>query len=1003
MLFEFATLLVIAGVILLVVGILITRQYSLRAKLLTAFLVIVLTSLGVQAWLDSRSLREGLAQSANRLLAATARQFADRLDEFVRDNLQAVKTEARLPALVQFLQNRGTEPYDRKTILEVLNALQSRHGEVLTSYAVLDLDGINLIDTVAANMGRDESERLYFSAAIETPDAYRSPLMFEPGQGPALYFSSAIRSEGGRVLGVLRARVDASVIEQVLARSRGMVGAGSFVMVLDERNLRLVHGRRPDLQYTLAAPVNATDGKLLRAHYLLPAQQRETFYESSQWLHALDVAARGRPFVEGHLQGLGTDMFSAAVANMDTTMWKVLVAQNQQAFLGPVTEQTRTALMVAAAIVVVVVLIVLGSTQLLLGPVRRLTGIVRQAGRQGRIEVRAPVEADDEIGDLARAFNGMADSINRLIDELEQEVAGHRMTAEHLRKLSQAIEQSPVSVMITDLDGNIEYVNPEFCRRTGYSSEEVIGQNPRFLRSEHTPQSQYENMWNAISAGQSWSGELCNKKKNGELFWENVTISPVRDAQGASTHYLAIKEDISMRKDYEERLLYQASYDTLTDLPNRSLAYDRIQQAIATALRERRHLALLYLDFDHFKNINDTLGHGAGDAFLVKMAQRLRACTRDVDTVARLGGDEFLVMLTEVGDESHADAADYRRYIKAKAEALMQAISEPFVIENMEFSVTASIGVAIFPEDGEDPYLLLKNADTAMYRSKRKGRERVEIFTPDMSDKLVKRVELDNKLRHALEDGKLHLKYQALMDTRSHQFVGAEALLRWHDDELGDISPDVFVPLAEETGLIVDIGQWVLQQACADVKRWNQLSGRDMFVAVNLSSRQFRGKGIARQIDEVLSGQQLQGGHLELEITERLLMKDVPEVIATLNEFKEMGIKLAIDDFGTGYSSLSYLKRFPFDVLKIDKSFVQDIGVDPDDESLCEAIIAMAHSLGLNVIAEGVETRQQFDFLSLRGTELIQGYIVGEPMPHEHFVQSIAVAGWEGVSAVQKH
>ncbi len=993
MLFEFASLLVITGVILLIVGILITRQYTLRAKLLTAFLVIVLVSLGVLTYLDSRSMRESLTSSANRLLAATAAQYADRLDEFNRDNLQAVKTEASLPAIVQFLQYQGADPYNRTTILEILNALQSRHGRVLTSYAILDANGVNLIDTDGANMGKDESANSYFSSAIKSGKPYQSPVIFEPGDGPAIYYSSPVKTDAGRLLGVIRAKFDADVLKQVVASSRGRVGRGSFAIVLNEHKLRLVHGRRFDLQYTLAAPISQAELKSLQQQRLLPQTVSSGFYESDEWLRALDNAKDSQPVIEGRLHGLGTDTFSAAVASMETAPWKVLIAQNQEAFLAPVAKQTQTALMVAGAIVVLVVLIVFGATQLLLGPVRRLTGVVKNAGKKGRIHINAPVEAEDEIGSLAKAFNSMADNINHLIEDLEQEVEGHKLTADSLRKLSQAIEQSPVSVMITDLDGRIEYVNPEFCKRTGYSSEEVIGKNPRILKSDQTSPAHYSNMWQAISNGQSWTGELCNKKKNGELFWENVTISPVKNQQGESTHYLAIKEDISMRKDYEERLLYQASYDTLTDLPNRSLAYDRIQQAIATASREQKHLALLYLDFDHFKNINDTLGHGAGDAFLVKMAQRLRACTRDVDTVARLGGDEFLVMLTEIGDEAHEDANDYRRYIKQKAETLLKAISEPFVIENMEFTVTASIGVAIFPEDGDEPYRLLKNADTAMYRSKRKGRERVEIFTPEMSDTIIKRVELDNKLRHALEDGKLYLKYQALMDTRTRELVGAEALLRWKDDELGEVSPEVFVPLAEESGLIVDIGQWVMQQACADVTRWNTVVARDMFVAINLSSRQFRDKDIARQVADVLSQQQLQGEHLELEITERLLMKDVPEVISTLHQFKEMNIRLSIDDFGTGYSSLSYLKRFPFDVLKIDKSFVQDIGVDPDDESLCEAIIAMAHSLGLSVIAEGVETRQQFDFLSLRGAELIQGYIVGEPMQHDVFAQFISAAG----------
>lgn len=1001
MLLDLARLLVITGVLMLIVGILITRQYSLRSKLLTAFLVIVLLSLGTLTYLENRTMRESLTNSANKVLAATAQQYADKLDEFVRANLQAVKIESTLPAITKFISLRGAKPYNRQTILEILNALQSRYGSVLTSYAILDSDGINLIDTDNANIGKDESMHVYFLSAVKSKRPYQSPVIFEQGVTPSLYFSSPIETLSGKFLGVLRARLDASVLKQVVAQSRSLVGRGSFAIVMDERNLRLVHGKRSDLQYTLAKQVNSTDMMLMNQHYLIPDIENNIYLENNRWLKQYDEASVDNPIIEGQFHGLGTDKFSAAVADMTTTPWRIIIGQSQEVFLEPVTRQTENALMVAGVIVLLVILVVLGTTQLLLGPIRRLTQVVKSVGSGGTIETMAVVEADDEIGNLAKAFNSMTHNINNLIIDLEDEVEGHKKTADHLRKLSQAIEQSPVSVMITDLDGVIEYVNPEFCKVTGYRSEEVIGNNPSILKSGHTPDTQFKNMWNAISTGQSWSGELYNKKKNGDLFWENVTISPIKNKSGESTHYLAIKEDISLRKDYEERLLYQASYDTLTDLPNRSLAYDRIQQAIATAIREEKHLALLYMDFDHFKNINDTLGHGAGDQFLVKMAKRLKASTRDVDTVARLGGDEFLIMLTEIG-EIHQDAMHYSQYIKEKAEELLEAISKPFVIENMEFSVTASIGVSIFPEDGDDPHRLLKNADTAMYRSKRKGRNIVEVFTPDMSDKLIQRVEIDNKLRHALEDGRLRLNYQPLMNAHTNSIVGAEALLRWNDEELGDVSPDVFIPLAEESGLIVDIGEWVMEQACADVGKWNSISdGKNMFVALNLSSRQFRGKNISQQIADTLSRYELKGRHLELEITERLLMKDVPEVVAILNQFKEMDIKLSIDDFGTGYSSLSYLKRFPFDVLKIDKAFVEDIGVDPDDESLCEAIIAMAHSLGLSVIAEGVESEQQFEFLRQRGTETIQGYFVGKPMLQNEFIQFISVADWVASTAVE--
>ncbi|MGB5279041.1 MAG: EAL domain-containing protein, partial [Gammaproteobacteria bacterium] len=487
-----------------------------------------------------------------------------------------------------------------------------------------------------------------------------------------------------------------------------------------------------------------------------------------------------------------------------------------------------------------------------------------------------------------------------------------------------------------------------------------------------------------------------NRKKNGDLFWENVTVSPIKSSDGNNTHYLAIKEDISIRKEYEERLMYQASYDKLTDLPNRSLAFDRLKQALANAIRDRERLAVMYVDFDHFKNINDTLGHNAGDSFLISMAERLKGIVRDVDTVARLGGDEFMLILTSTHHMSgEIPLSEYRDQIQQKAAEILHKVAQPCVIEDMEFSVTASIGIAIFPEDGDDPHILLKNADTAMYRGKRKGRNTFEEFTPEMSDKIVKRVEIESKLRRAIEDERFYIKYQSLVSTRNMRLQGAEALIRWEDEELGHIAPEIFIPFAEESGIIVDIGRWVLDSVCRDVKglRADQDS-KDFYIAVNLSGRQFRGKGFARQVSDTLSRYRLHGSSLELEITERLLMKDVPDVITTLDQLKEMGIRLSIDDFGTGYSSLSYLKRFPFDVLKIDKTFVHDIGVDPDNAALCEAIISMAHSLGLSVIGEGVENEEQFEFLRSRGAEIVQGYYVSKPMRYDEFKQFVTVSDW---------
>jgi diguanylate cyclase (GGDEF)-like protein/PAS domain S-box-containing protein len=994
MLLEIAGIMVFSGILLLITGIFIARRYTLRAKLVTAFLVIVLTSLGVLAVLDSYIMSESLTEGANKSLASAAGSYAKRVDQFNRQSLEFLRTEASLTAINHFLTRNASPPFNRQAILEILRALKSRQDDVIQSYAILDTSGINILDTEAENIGQDESAFEYFSSLIHkrTSNVYRSPILFED-EGPVIVFSATINDLSGKAIGVLRAKFDAAILDTLFDRTQGIVGLGSFAVLTDENGLRLVHGRRSNLQYTLSVELSADKLARLKKQRRIPASADGSFVEHADWSARLERATIIDPIMETRFYGLGTTMFSSAVARLDTAPWTLLVALPQDVFLEPVTAQTQSALLLVGFIAIVVVFIVMAATQLLLGPVRRLTAVVKRI-TSGDMSVKASVEAHDEIGSLAMAFNDMTSSISDLISDLENEVSNHRHTAENLNKLSQAIEQSPVSVMITDLDGNIEYVNPQLCKITGYSPDELIGQNPRILKSGHTPEIQFRNMWNAITSGQSWSGELYNRKKNGDLFWENVTVSPIKNKANQSTHYLAIKEDISLRKDYEERLLYQASYDKLTDLPNRTLAYDRIQQAIVNAIREQRHLALLYMDFDHFKNINDTLGHEAGDEFLKYMAGRLKACVRDIDTVARLGGDEFLIMLVDA--DRHGDSHDdFEATVRSKTEQILERVSRPVVVKDMEFAVTASMGIAIFPQDGDDPHVLLRNADTAMYRAKRKGRGTCEVFTPEMSDVVMKRVEIDNKLRRALENGDFYLKYQALMDSKTQKVVGAEALIRWEDSELGEVSPEEFVPLAEESGLIVEIGNWVLDEALSEVKKWrNNSDFKDFYVAINLSSRQFRGKDMVKNIAGVLQRHGLPGSSIELEITERLLMKDVPHVVNILNQFKEMDIRLSIDDFGTGYSSLSYLKRFPFDVLKIDKAFISDIGEDPDDTALCDAIIAMAHSLGLSVIGEGVENRQQFEFLQQRGVETIQGYYVAEPMLEDEFLRFITISDW---------
>lgn len=567
------------------------------------------------------------------------------------------------------------------------------------------------------------------------------------------------------------------------------------------------------------------------------------------------------------------------------------------------------------------------------------------------------------------SFTGIIETSRDITDRVRAE--------EGLRKLSQAVEQSPVSVIITDLSGAIEYVNPKFEEVTGYRLDEVRGSNPRLLKSGHTPQADYRQLWNTIKHGDIWRGEFLNRRKNGELFWEYASISPIRNARGEIDHFLAVKEDITVRKEYEQRLLHQESYDALTELPNRVLAADRVAQAVVRARREGRSVGVVSLDVDNFKNINDSLGHGSGDALLLQLARRLVAAMREGDTVARLGGDEFLIVLADL-----ATVDDVERVL----DKVRSIFERPFNVEDKNIYITPSIGVTVAPEDSEDVHILLRNADAAMHRAKELGRNMTQFFMPEMNERAVKRLELESQLRHALERGELSLHYQPQVISASGRVVGAEALLRWQSPAYGMVSPERFIPLAEETGLIVPIGRWVLESACREAVAWPQ----PLRVSVNVSSRQFRDGMLVETVAAVLEATGLAAGRLELEVTESLLLEDMDGTSRILERLQRLGVRIALDDFGTGYSSLSYLKRFPFGVLKIDRSFVNGIIDDPDDAALCEAIIQMAHVLNLKVIAEGVETAEQLEYLAARGVDLVQGYYYSRPLPTEEFLTYLA-------------
>ncbi len=534
----------------------------------------------------------------------------------------------------------------------------------------------------------------------------------------------------------------------------------------------------------------------------------------------------------------------------------------------------------------------------------------------------------------------------------------------------QAIDQHAI-VSVSDRAGRIVQVNNKFVDISGYGREELIGKDHRIINSGTHPAAFFADMWATIGAGKIWRGVICNRKKSGDEYWVDAAIVPLLDANGKVERFISIRIDITDRKQAEADILHMATHDSLTGLANRALLLERVKQSVESGRRQQDKAAVLFIDLDQFKGVNDSLGHDTGDLLLVQVAQRLTHNVRTEDTVARQGGDEFIVFLPFV---------DGVAGVQALAEKLLKALSEPYLIQGKTLYIGSSIGVAMFPQDGLSVADLLKSSDTAMYRVKETGRNNYMFFTSSMSQELSDRFALLEDLRQAIARGELSLVYHPIVDVNKGVMESVEVLLRWNHPVRGPLSPLQFIPLAESSGLIISIGDWVFRTACAQWKIWENAGLDAPRMAINLSAIQFHDKRLADRILKILQDTGVEAHELELEITETSLMKQSDEVVGTLVRLTEMGLRIAIDDFGTGYSSLSYLKRFPIDTLKIDQSFVRDLEFDPDDAAIVNTVIAMAHSLKMRVIAEGVETQGQLDFLRAQGCDQYQGYLLCKPL-----------------------
>jgi len=568
---------------------------------------------------------------------------------------------------------------------------------------------------------------------------------------------------------------------------------------------------------------------------------------------------------------------------------------------------------------------------------------------------------------LNAEVDGDSDQFRIVIIDISEQTKAEQL----IKTLSQVVEQSPVSVVITDTDANIEYVNNAFQQVSGYSANEVIGRNPRFLQSGNTPPHHFSELWKNLNRGDAWQGVFHNRKKNGELYWEHVHIAPVLDSAGVIRHYLAVKQDITQHHEQEMKILHQAHYDHLTNLPNRFLALDRLSQLIIEAERNKDKVALLFLDLDDFKKVNDTLGHQIGDQLLIAVASRFRGTIRNSDTLGRFGGDEFIILIG--GLETATD-------VLPVLENLLSESRKPYSIDGRELLITASMGIAIFPDDGDSSHKLLRKVDIAMYHSKAQGRNTYSFFTAAMNRDVERRLSLEEQMHGALRRKEFDVFYQPIIEIASGQTIGAEALLRWHNPKLGNISPEEFIPVAEQTGMIIDIGQFVLQQALTETANWQ----RDIFpqfrIAVNLSPRQFRDKNLIAMVEKAITQSQITFGSLELEVTEGVMLDDYTDVAGILPALRQLGVSISMDDFGTGFSSLSYLRTYPFDILKIDRSFIRDIGSDKKDRDLISAAVLMGKSLGMKLIAEGVETAEQLKYLKGIDCDYAQGYFFHKPM-----------------------
>ncbi|MGA2337559.1 MAG: EAL domain-containing protein [Terriglobales bacterium] len=817
---------------------------------------------------------------------------------------------------------------------------------------VLDREGRLLVDYPPHPELRGQSFafREYYQRTIqEGKGIVGKPYRSKRTGAPVLTFTAPVRDGKGQIIAIVACSMDLRSHEALGGYRKQKIGETGYLYVFDKSRLLVLH----------------------------PDDEREMTYVEVGKNRVLEAALQGFEGAGESVNSAGVPML-LAVRRIPHSEWMVGVQITQKESYEPIgVARTRifslssTAIVLAAILGGVAIRRVSRPLQQLERVASQISTDLEAAETQGTynpssstLDSLRRICSGDEVGLLASAFSHLATRLNLTLDSM-------RRSAEALRLQATALESTANAIVITDRQGSIQWVNPAFTVLTGYTAEEALGQEPSFLKSGAHDAHFYQTLWNTILSGAVWRGEITNRRKDGTPYVEEMTITPVRSDKGEITQFIAIKVDITDRKTAEEQVKFLAYYDALTGLPNRTLFRDRLSKALASARRRKEKVALLFLDLDRFKTINDSLGHSVGDLLLKEVAERLKKWAREQDTVARLGGDEFVVVLTALMDIGDAAVA---------ADRILKAMTPDCIVQGHLLSISCSLGISVFPDNGREPETLLKNADAAMYCAKEQGRNNFQFFTQEMNVQAVERMTLENSLRVALERNELFLVYQPQMDIATGQITGAEALLRWQHPVLGLVPPDKFIPIAENSGLIIPIGEWVLKTACVQARQWQDEGLPAIPVAVNVSAIQLRHNRFLQVVEKVLDEAGLRSQYLELELTEGLLFSNADLTLSLLQELSEMGLKLSIDDFGTGYSSLSYLRHFPVCKLKIDRSFVQAMTVNSDDAAITSTIINMGKSLNLTVIAEGVENEEQMSFLRDHGCDEIQGYYFSRPL-----------------------